>query len=116
MTRRLDEDDDRPAHAAQPMAYGEERTYVNKYGKAITIVRTDRNYAFDLADAYNAAMSEADAAQGMQWFVDVENSHTLFLSFTQRSQNMVTEDIARRHAKSRRQFIQRNDINRPPSE
>jgi hypothetical protein len=50
---------------------GEVRTVVDRNtGKVIEIVRTTRDYVYDLADAYNAAMSGAARERGLEWYVN----------------------------------------------
>lgn len=44
----------------------------DKFGnivKTITIYRTERDYVYDLCDAYNAARSESARRAGAEWFV-----------------------------------------------
>ena len=52
------------------MALGESRSYLNsKDGTSITITRTGRDYAFDLATAYNNRLSETEVKRGFLWTV-----------------------------------------------
>jgi hypothetical protein len=37
--------------------------------KTLTVYRTDRDYAYDLADAYNDGLDPSSRQRGLQWFV-----------------------------------------------
>jgi hypothetical protein len=45
---------------------GDERMVTTKDGKVVSIIRTGRPYAYDLADAYNAASTRPE----LEWRVD----------------------------------------------
>lgn len=54
---------------ARNMKPGDTRTSIAD-DRVVVIHRTTREYVYDMCDAYNAAMSEAARARGLQWFVD----------------------------------------------
>lgn len=63
-----------PSTGGRDLKPGETRTFPakDKQGnvvKTITVLRTDRNYVFDLCDAYNQARTREAEDRGVEWFV-----------------------------------------------
>lgn len=67
-------------HPARKMQIGESRTFETKDQKTgvviktITVLRTSRDYVFDLCDACNEALSNEAHDRGLEWHVDATGS------------------------------------------
>lgn len=97
------------------MAIGEtrmHRTVNEKLGidRPITLTRTDRDFVFDLCDAYNNSMEESARRRGMQWIVLPTGD--LKLDFSVDASRQVTQRIENRKETERAAFI-RHQLNPP---
>lgn len=80
-------------------------------GKVIAIHRTSRPYAFDLCDAYNAAMSEDARQRGLEWYVSASGEAKLGDSAAWQSRH--TNDLARGAETDRQQHIRAQNRAQP---
>lgn len=94
---------DEPRGELQP---GDTRTVTRKDGGTLTIDRTGRPYAYDLRDAYNAAMSLSARQRGLEWFVDAKGE--LRIGFTDAAMQQVSRQIAQRKATGSSRALQRS--------
>lgn len=90
------------------LAVGETRTVFakDKNGEIIKtfhITRTNRAYAYDLADAYNAAMPDQQRRMGLEWFV--LPSGELKLGEAQGYSEHKTRELEREREQERRRWI-----------
>jgi hypothetical protein len=92
----------------RPMQAGESRTYTGEgksAQKTVTIIRTDRPYAEDLCDAYNASMGEEARKRGLRW--QVSHAGELKLGYSVEAAKRALKAEKDRRETERSRFIQR---------
>lgn len=98
------------------LAIGEQRTWhardkdTGAITKTFTLTRTDRDYVYDLCDAYNAERSGHAIEQGIEWYVA---NGALLIGHSFESMRRNNRQIESRNETERARFIRQQLEHQP---